>query len=101
MERIVKRHNAHTKQMYARTHTGIQRAKPWQYFSSLFEVVSHGRLWDCGSFHPLKHTLARREREIADAKMETEETVGGVLLLKHSAAHLIPIFALLPLPVQT
>lgn len=37
----VYRHNTHTKM--GDTHTHIQQVNPWQYFSSLFEVASHGR----------------------------------------------------------
>lgn len=52
-------------------------------------------------FHPLKHTLARRERGIAGRKRkrQTEETVGGVLLLKHTPARLIPISCSLAAPL--
>lgn len=44
-------------------------------------------------FHPLKHTLARRERGIAERKKkrQTGETVEGVPLPKHTAARLIAI----------
>ncbi len=51
-------------------------------------------------FHPLKHTPARRERGIAERKgrRQTEETVGGVLLLKHTPACLIPISRSLTAP---
>lgn len=52
-------------------------------------------------FHPLKHTLARRERGIAErkGKRQTEETVGGVLLLKHTPARLFPISRSLAAPL--
>lgn len=52
-------------------------------------------------FHPLKHTLARRERGIAErekGKDRQRETVGGVLLLKHTPASLIPISRSLAAP---
>lgn len=42
----VYRPNARTVQIYIhkRTHTHTQHVNPWLYFSSLFEVVSQGRL---------------------------------------------------------
>lgn len=67
------------------TDTHIQHANPGLYFSSLFEVVSRGTLWDCGCVSPTQtHTLAPQERGITEKKGRlTVETV-GVFLRKHT-----------------
>lgn len=62
--------------------TRIQHANPGLYFSSLFEVVSQGTLWDCGCVSPTQtHTLAPKEQGITEEKGRgTLETVGGEFL---------------------
>ena len=53
--------------------THIQRVNPWQYFCSLFEVVSHGRLQDCGSVSPTQtHAGSQGKRECSEKKEKTD-----------------------------
>lgn len=53
------------------TDTPIQHVSPGLYFSSLFEVVSPGTLWDCGCVSPTQtHTLAPKEQGITEKKEE-------------------------------
>lgn len=80
--------NAHGRR-YLLINTSIQWANRWRCFSSLFEVVSHGRLWGLWQSFTLKtHSGPQRNWECRE-KPKAEETVGGMPLLKQTRFHLI------------
>ena len=73
--------HTHTHTHTHATQVCIQQVNLWQCFSSLFEVVSHGRLQDCGSVSPTQTHAGSEGKTDCREKRQAEETVGVMPLL--------------------